>query len=143
MAAHFSIYNSSKKISPISGCMRRIKTLVKSPMDNPQAILLIVIALFWLLIGVAGSNLAKKKHRNQGLWFINCILSGLFSLLVVACSSTLEYDEEIDGKETDTLGCIIFIISLVMFGLSIWYGYLEAEAYHERLFWDSYFMMMR
>ena len=140
MAAHFSIYNSSKKISPI-GCLRR--TLVKSPMDNPQAILLIVIALFWLLIGVAGSNLAKKRNRNQSLWCINCILSGLFSLLVVACSSTLEYDEETDSKETDTLGWIIFVISLIMFGLAIWYGYLEVKAYQDRLFWNSYFMMMR
>ena len=112
-------------------------------MDNPQSILLIVIALFWLIIGVAGSNLAKKRNRNQSLWFINCILSGLISLLVVACSSTLEYDEETDIKETDILGWIIFIISLIMFGLTIWYGYLEVKAYQDRLFWNSYFMMMR
>ncbi len=111
-------------------------------MDNPQSIFLIVIALFWLLIGVAGSNLAKKRNRNQSLWCINCILSGLFSLLVVACSPTLEYDEEMDSKETDTLGWIIFVISLIMSGLAVWYGYLEVKAYQDRLFWDSYFMMM-
>ena len=44
MAAHFSIYNSSKKISPISGCTRRIKTLVKSPMKRVMLMLMAVIA---------------------------------------------------------------------------------------------------
>ncbi len=112
-------------------------------MENSQAILLIVISLFSLLLGVAGSNLAKKRNRNQSLWFINCLLSGLFGLLVVACSSTLEYDEDIDSKETDVLGWIILLVSLIMFGLSVWCGYLEVKAYHDRMFWNSYLMMMR
>lgn len=112
-------------------------------MENSSAILFMVIFFFWILIGVAGNNLAKKRNRNQILWFISCLLSGLFGLLVVACSPALEYDEELDYKETDTLGWIILFISLIMFGLSIWYGYLEIKAYHERMIWDSYFMMMR
>ena len=112
-------------------------------MDNTQSILLLILAFFWLLIGVAGTNLAKKRNRNQSLWFINCILTGIFSLLVIACSSNLEYDEELDYKETDTLGWIIFIISLVMFVLSIWYGYLEVKAYYDHMYWNSFFMLMR
>ena len=71
------------------------------------------------------------------------MLTGLFSLLVVACSSTLDYDEECDIRETDTLGWIIFFICLIMLGLSIWYGYLEVKAYYDRMYWNSYFMMMR
>lgn len=111
-------------------------------MENSQVILLIIIFSFWILIGVAGSNLAKKRNRNQILWFINCMISGVFGLLVVACSSTLEYDEELDYKETDVLGWSILFFILIMFGLSIWYWYLEVKAYNDRLFWDSYFMMM-
>ena len=107
-------------------------------MSNSQFVMLIVIAFFWILIGFAGRALAKKKNRNQRLWFINCILSGLFGLLFIACSTKLEVDEETETKETDTLGWIIFCISLVMFGLSIYYGCLEEKAYYDRLYYNYY-----
>ncbi|MBD5252544.1 MAG: hypothetical protein HDR97_02270 [Bacteroides sp.] len=134
MTAHFLISNAENNVS---------NTRLSEGKNNimPQSILLIILVCFWVLIAVAGCNLAKKRNRNQSLWFINCMTSGLFGLLVVACSSTLDYDEELDIRETDTLGWIIFFISLIMLGLSIWYGYLEFKAYSDRMFWNSYFMM--
>lgn len=91
-----------------------------------RSVLLIFLVFCWLLIAVAGSNLALKRNRNYILWFINCFLTGLISLLVVACSSALMNDEEIDYKETDILGWAVFFMSLILIGLSFWCGYLEA-----------------
>lgn len=112
-------------------------------MDNSQAFLLIIMSFFWLLMGIAGSNLAKKKNRNQSLWFINCILTGLFGVLVIACSTSLEYDEDLDYKETDTLGWIVLVLGLVMFGFTAWNIYMQVKAYYNNLWWNSYFQMMR
>lgn len=112
-------------------------------MNYLQLVILIILVLVSLLLGFAGSNLAKKRNRNQGLWFISCMFTGVLGLLVIACSPTLEYDEESGYIETDTLGWIIYVISLILFGLSLWYGYLVMEDYHSHMFWNSYFNMMR
>ena len=96
--------------------MRGIKTLVNRLMENYQVICLIVLSFIWMLLGVAGSYLAKKRNRSQVLWFVNCAICGIFGLLVIACSSTLENDEDLNSKTTDTLGLIIFFASIALFG---------------------------
>ena len=112
-------------------------------MDNPQTLLLIILGFFWFLIGCAGSSLASKRNRNPPLWFAICVLSGLFGLLVVACSTTLDYDEETDYSEPDVLGWIILVISIIIFAVAIKYGYMEYKAYRDQMYWNSYFMLMK
>lgn len=110
---------------------------------NTQAILPIILIVFGLIWGCAGSSAAKKRNRNQVLWFFNCMLSGLLALLVLHCSSPLKSDEEQGDAETDVLGIVVFFLSIIIFLLSVWYGYTEAKAYHERMMWNYYFHMMR
>lgn len=112
-------------------------------MKDPQTLIWIILGFFWFLIGCAGSSLASKRNRNQPLWFANCILSGLFGLLVVACSTTLDYDEETDSTEPDILGWIVLVVSIIIFGLCIKYGYMEYKSYHDQMYWNSYFMLMK
>lgn len=89
--------------------------------DSETAVIMVFI-LFWILIGIAGSCLAIKKNRNYIVWFLNCLISGVFSLLVLGCSSKLEYDETSEEWENDVLGGIILCINIILVGLAWFYG---------------------
>jgi len=89
-----------------------------------------------------GYSLAQRRNRTPWLWFLNCLLSGFIGLIVLACSPTLEYDEEIDFKENETLGWIILILCIILFILSVWYGYEAAKDYHARMFWQLHNTIM-
>lgn len=73
-----------------------------------------------LLIGafipaVEGYYMAKyHRNRNPWLWFVNCYLTGLFALMILICSPTLEKDDELGFEEIDTLGRFVIIVSLIL-----------------------------
>lgn len=90
-----------------------------------------------IFIAIGAYNMAKKKNRNGWLWFISCLFTGLLGLLVIACSKPLDYDEELDYSETDTLGYIMLIISLIWFGVTFWLGYQAAKSYHDQMMWNA------
>lgn len=68
-----------------------------------------------LLVAIGGYSVAKRRNRKPWLWFIICLLTGLIGLLVVACSSTQEYDdEELEYTGNDILGWFMFVIAIVL-----------------------------
>lgn len=94
-----------------------------------------LIQIGWLvgctLVAVWGAALAKRRNRGAGKWFCICWLTGLIGLITLAVSKTLDYDEEIDFKETDTLGNVMVVVALLLFGLSVYWGFMAAKAAHE------------
>lgn len=107
--------------------------------------------VFWLwvifgalLMGVAGYNLAKKKNRNGYLWFFNCISLGLLGLLVLACSTSLDDDEDSDYDITDLLGWWMFVIGLIWFVVGFYYGFTLVEEYNRQRAWSNinYFLSL-
>ncbi len=102
-----------------------------------------------IFLAIAGYSMAKKRNRRGWLWFINCWLTGLVGIIILAVSkhlntetieNTLPYHEDETITETDVLGWIILIIGLVVFALQIWYGYERAK---DQMFWDLYNSIMR
>lgn len=108
-------------------------------MNNVIMWISIVMPFFF---ACCGYSLAQRRNRKPWLWFLNCLLSGFIGLIVLACSPTLEYDEEIDFKESETLGWIILVLCIILFGLSVWYGYEAAKDYHARMFWQLHNTIM-
>lgn len=94
------------------------------------------------LFACGGYSLARRKNRKPWLWCINCWLSGFIGLIILACSSTLEYDEELDFHESETLGWIVLVLCLILFGLSVWYGWEMAKGYHASMFWQLHHQIM-
>lgn len=95
-----------------------------------------------VFIAAGGYSLAKKKNRNGWLWFVNCFFSGLLGLLVIGCSTPLDYDEELDYTENDTLGCVMLVIAFLWFCITIMFGYLSAESYHDQMMWNAMMQFM-
>lgn len=77
-----------------------------------------------LLFGWAGYNKASKKYRSPLLWGIICWLTGFIGYIVLCCSSSLEYDDELDYvTESDTLGSVMIILSLAWTAFLLWINY--------------------
>lgn len=77
-----------------------------------------------LLIGWAGFNKAKKKNRSPLMWGIICWLTGLMGYIVLSCSSTLDYDEELGFvTEDDTLGSVMMGLALLWAAFLLWILY--------------------
>lgn len=89
-----------------------------------------MIALF---MGIGGCSLANKKNRNSVLWFFICFFCGLLGLIPLACAKTLEYDEDLDFKESDTLSYVMLVVALIWLGLTAWYGWNAAKAVHDQM----------
>lgn len=86
--------------------------------------------LFWGLsamgatfVAISGCALAKRKNRDIVLWTFICFCCVLLGLLPLACSETLEYDEDLDYKESDTLAYVMFVLALIWLGLTFYFGY--------------------
>lgn len=109
-------------------------------MESPLIIMQLTLPIF---IAIGGYCIAKKRNRKGWLWFINCFFAGFLGLIVIACSKSLEYDEELDYSENDTLGCVMFFISLIWFGITFWYGYMSAKSYHDAMVLDAMMQFMR
>lgn len=74
-----------------------------------------------ILFGWAGYNKARQKHRTPLLWGIICLLTSLIGYVVLCCSSSLEYDEELDyTTESDTLGYVMLILGLFWTAFMFW-----------------------
>lgn len=110
---------------------------------EPQVLIQIISIVAPIFIAIAGYSIAKKRNRKGWLWFINCLLTGFLGLIVIACSKPLEYDEELDFSEEETLGWIMLLISLLWFGLTFWYGWSAAKAYHDDMVWNAMMQFMR
>lgn len=74
-------------------------------------------------VAISGCALAKRKNRDIILWTFICFCCGLLGLLPLACSETLEYDEDLDYKESDTLAYVMFVLTLIWLGLTFYFGY--------------------
>lgn len=74
-------------------------------------------------VSISGCALAKRKNRDIVLWTFICFCCGLLGLLPLACSETLEYDEDLDYKESDTLAYVMFVLALIWLGLTFYFGY--------------------
>ncbi len=105
-------------------------------MDSQNLLLIISIAIP-VFIAIGGYSLAKKKNRNGWVWFFVCLFTSLLGLLVLACSTTLEYDEDLDYTESDTLGWIMLLIGIIWFGITFWYGFVAVQEYNSRRAWDN------
>ena len=127
-------------LTPPTGCPRRLKFQNIIMFFNVPILLLITIAL---LFAIAGYVSAKKKNRNPMLWAVICFLSDLFGLIVLLCSSPLEYNEELDYSESDTLGWIMLFIAFALFYLSFDYGWNAAKEYNDAMRWKLYMQMMQ
>ena len=110
---------------------------------EPQTIFTLIGLVAPIFIAIGGYNLAKKKNRNGWLWFVNCLCTGLLGLLVIGCSKQLDYDEDLDYTETDTLGYIMLFIAILWFGITFWLGYQSVKSYHEQMMWNSMMQLMR
>lgn len=43
-----------------------------------------IVIVVWVLFGIASSIIAKKKNRDQTLWFVFGILGGFITVIVVS-----------------------------------------------------------
>ncbi len=89
-------------------------------------------------VAISGCVLAKRKNRNMVLWTFICFCCGLLGLLPLACSETLEYDEDLDYKESDTLSYVMLVVALIWLGLNAWYGWNAAKAVHDQMIWNFF-----
>lgn len=106
-----------------------------------------------IFLAIAGYSMAKKRNRKGWLWFINCWLTGLIGIIILAVSKRLNkeivkstlpfHEEETEIKEADTLGWIILIIGLIVFVLQIYFGYEMAKSYHNQMFWNFHNSIIR
>lgn len=109
-------------------------------LTNEIGLLLSVVAPVFLAI--AGCCVAIKKKRNGLLWFIICLFSGFLGLIIVACSKGLDYDEELDIKDSDTLDWIMLLVSIIWLVITVWFGWSAAQSYHDQMFWNFYHSLM-
>lgn len=112
--------NKHCRITPI-GCLRR--TLVKFVIMSNTFLVLGLSAMGTTFVAISGCVLAKRKNRNMVLWTFICFCCGLLGLLPLACSETLEYDEELDYKESETLAYVMLVLALIWLGLTFYLGY--------------------
>lgn len=93
---------------------------------------------------IAGCCIAIKKKRNGVLWFFVCLLSGLLGLIVVACSKSLDYEKDLGekAKESDTLGGIMLLVSIIWLGFTFYWGWNAAKSYHDQMFWNFHMQLM-
>ena len=117
---------------------------------NTSLITFLIGIIFPILFAIAGCSMAKKRNRKVWLWFINCWLTGLIGILILAVSKHLNkeiidlpYKEKEEITETDVLGWIVLIIGLIVFALQILYGYEMAKSYHDQMFWYFHNTIMR
>lgn len=127
-----NIVISPSRLSAENSCKIRHYEQCNYVDKHSHAVLLCLLRIF--------ACTEKKPHPVA--MFLNCLLSGFIGLIVLACSPTLEYDEEIDFKENETLGWIILILCIILFILSVWYGYEAAKDYHARMFWQLHNTIM-
>lgn len=92
-----------------------------------------------VLVAIWGYLLAEKRNRKKWLWFFICFLSGLFGLITLAVAKPIEYDEELDYLDTDTLGNIMIWIALAFAGFQAYMTYQQLKAAHDAMMWN--FMM--
>lgn len=96
---------------------------------RPVIIGFIIGILIGALIPAVEGYFMAKFHRNRKpwIWFVNCYFLGLFALLPLICSPTLECDEELDFQENDFLGKIFLVIGFIVACLIPWmcYEYIE------------------
>lgn len=109
-------------------------------MESPLLIMQLILPI---LIAIGGYSIARKRNRKGWLWFINCLFTGFLGLIVIACSKSLEYDEELDYSENDILGWVVFPISLLWFAVTFWYGWTTAKSYHDAMVLDAMMQFMR
>lgn len=111
---------------------------------NPQTIFTLIGLIVPIFIAIGGRNLAIKKNRNSTLWFIICLFTGLLGLLVIACSRTLDYNEELDfTEESDVLGWIMLPISIIWLILTFYNSYYAVKSYHDAMIFDAMMQFMR
>lgn len=103
------------------------------------AVIGLIIPLFF---AICGYNTALKKNRGGCLWFFICLMTGVFGLIILACSKILEHDEELDFNESDTLGYWMLGLALIWFGLTFWYGFESARRFHDQLVWNALLQFM-
>ena len=97
-----------------------------------------------LLVAIGGYSVAKRRNRKPWLWFIICLLMGLIGLLVVACSSTQEEDdEELEYTGNDILGWFMLVVSIVWVVAVAYISYNALQARHDAMVWDAMMRMMR
>ena len=73
---------------------------------------------------IEGYFMAKyHRNRNPWIWFVSCYLTGLFALMMLICSPTLEYNEELDYREDEILGVWVLLLSIVLSVITIWFVY--------------------
>lgn len=110
---------------------------------NPNVLLVLIGVVVPIFMAIGAYDTAKKKHRNPWLWFVNCILTGFLGLIVICCSRTLDYNEELDYvEEWDLLGWLTFLLGLVWFAITYSYGYYAAKAYHDNMIFDAMMQFM-
>lgn len=96
--------------------------------------MIIVILLLFLVVppltAIGGYCFAIERNRKGWLWFINCWLSGIMGILLLAISRrlyqgtvkyTLPGDEEVrETTDTDVLGWVVFVQILITRVFLIW-----------------------
>ena len=92
-----------------------------------------------LLVAIWGYTLAEKRNRKKWLWFFICLFTGLFGLITLAVAKPLEYDEELDCSDTDTLGNVMIWIALAFAAFQAYTTYQQIKAAHDAMMWN--FMM--
>lgn len=107
-----------------------------------EMIAFLLLIVFPIFIAIGGYLLAKRKHRNGILWFFTCLFTGFMGLLVLACSSSLDYNEELDFYETDVLGYFMVFIGIIWFSVTYYYGLEAAKSYHEQMRWNMLMQFM-
>lgn len=60
---------------------------------------LLIIVAVWAVMGYAGYNVAKSKHRDPTLWAVLCTAFGFIPLIILACLPTvvIDYDKECEN----------------------------------------------
>ncbi len=111
---------------------------------NSNLLFTIVSIVIPIMIAIGGYFEAKKKHRNPWLWCFNCLLSDFLGLIILCCSRTLNYDEELDcAEESDVLGWIMLPVSIMWFAIGFYYGYYGVKSHHDLMILDFMLQTIR
>jgi putative effector of murein hydrolase len=111
---------------------------------NPNVLLPIIGFMVPIFIAIGAYSIAKKKRRKPWLWFFNCLLTGFLGLIVICCSKSLSYDEELDYvEEKDVLGWIMFPLALIWFAITFYNSYYAVKSYNDAMIFDAMMQLMR
>lgn len=44
----------------------------------------LIFIVIWILFGIASGIIAKKKNRDQTLWFVFGVLGGLITVIIIS-----------------------------------------------------------